>query len=208
MQLFFISWPVPCKEHSRLSELGLGSRAALTRQKSEGKAVKTTAENRIIKAMLDQCSPHSRFSWTQWEAPRAGDHSSVGTEATVTKQSCSHLPSSIKISFYGTLYTWPFEQSVTINGACILEPNLGKEQEIICLAGRMEREGPAVHNYLCPLRDTGKWNALRGLPGPPQNGALNDIDVVLMGARFVFSVLHLRARSWHLESQLRQSWSL
>lgn len=59
----------------------------------------------------------------------------MGTPAALTKQSCSNLPPSIKISFYGTLYTWPFEQSVTINGVCILKPNLGKEQERICLAG-------------------------------------------------------------------------
>lgn len=59
----------------------------------------------------------------------------MGTEAAVTKQSWSDLPLSIKISFYGTLYTWPFEQSVAINGVCIPEPNLGKEQEIIRLAG-------------------------------------------------------------------------
>lgn len=59
----------------------------------------------------------------------------MGTEATVTKQSCWDLPLGIKISFYGTLYTWPFEQSVAINGVCIPEPSLGKEQEIILVAG-------------------------------------------------------------------------
>lgn len=62
----------------------------------------------------------------------------MGTQAALRKQSCSNLPLSIKISFYGTLYTWPFEQSVTINGVCILKPNLGKEQEIIHLAGEDE----------------------------------------------------------------------
>lgn len=91
----FILWPVLCTESSCQSELGLGSRAALARQKFEDKVVKTTAENRIIEPMLDQCS-HSGFSCSQWEAPRAGDHSSVGTEAAVTKQSCSDLPLSIK----------------------------------------------------------------------------------------------------------------
>lgn len=135
VELSFISWPVLCTESSCQSEPRLGSGAALARQKSEDKVVKTTAENRIIKPLLDQCSPHSRLSWTQWEAPKPGDHSTVGTEASVTKQSCSGLPLSIKISFYGTLYTWPFEQSVAINGVCILEPDLGKEQEIIRLAG-------------------------------------------------------------------------
>lgn len=58
----------------------------------------------------------------------------MGTEAALTRQNCSNLTLSIKISFYGTLYAWPFEQSGTINGVCILKPNLGKDKRI-CLAG-------------------------------------------------------------------------
>lgn len=50
----------------------------------------------------------------------------------------------------------------------------------------MEWEGPALHNYLCPFRNIGELSALTGLPGSPQNGTLNDIDVVLIGAQFVF----------------------
>lgn len=59
----------------------------------------------------------------------------MGTRAALTERSRSNLPPSIKISFYGTLYTWPLEQSVAINGVCVPKPNLGKEQEIIRLAG-------------------------------------------------------------------------
>lgn len=66
----------------------------------------------------------------------------------------------------------------------------------------MEQEGPALHSYLCPFRDTGKLSALIGLPGPSQNGALNDIDVVLIGAQFVFSLLQLRAWNGHLDSEV------
>lgn len=59
----------------------------------------------------------------------------------------------------------------------------------------MEREDPAQHNYLHPFRVTGKLSALMELPGPPQNGALNDIDVVLIGAQFVLCILPF-SRSW------------
>lgn len=72
----------------------------------------------------------------------------------------------------------------------------------------MEQEGLALHNYLCPFRDTGKLSALIGLPGPPQNGALNDIDVVLIGAQFVFFVLQLRAWNRYLDSESRHILSL
>ena len=72
----------------------------------------------------------------------------------------------------------------------------------------MEQEGPALHNYLCPFRDTWKLSALIGLPGLPQNGALNDIDVVLIGAQFVFFVLRLRAWNRHLDSEFRHILSL
>lgn len=67
----------------------------------------------------------------------------------------------------------------------------------------MEWGGLALRNYLCPFRGRGKLSALTGLPGPPQNGALNDIDVVLIGAQFVFCALQLRAPNWHLESSVR-----
>lgn len=61
----------------------------------------------------------------------------------------------------------------------------------------MEQEGLGLHDYLCSFRDTRKLSALTGLPGPPRNGALNDIDAVLIGAPFVFGVLQLRAWIGH-----------
>lgn len=88
----------------------------------------------ILPCRVTMCPPHSRLCWSQWQVAEAGVPS-VGAWAAVTTQSCSNLPLRIKISFYGTFYTWPLEESMTINGVCILKPNLEKEQEIIRLAG-------------------------------------------------------------------------
>lgn len=89
--------------------------------------------------MLGQCvfSPHQVLLNPVANCKGCGSLKcgNTGCFNTIKLTSCSNFPPSIKISFYATLYTWPFEQSVTINGVCILKPNLGKEQEIIHLAG-------------------------------------------------------------------------
>lgn len=75
------------------------------------------------------------------------------------------FPASIKISFYGALYTWPPVQSMTTNDVCLLQPYLGTQQPIIHLAEEQRAERLLPHSYLHPRQSLGEIKCINWADG-------------------------------------------